>query len=42
MAKKKAYVDAILTSDHSSKVFTQDVEDIVAGVADGVADKKGA
>ena len=42
MAKKRAYVDAILTACHASKVFTQDVEDIAAGVADDVANKKGA
>ena len=41
MAKKRAYVDAILTACHASKVFTQDVEDIAAGVADDVT-KKGA
>ena len=29
MAKKRAYVDAILTATHASKVFTQDIEDIV-------------
>lgn len=42
MAKKRAYVDAILTACHASKVFTQDVEDIAAGVADEVSTKKGA
>ena len=42
MAKKRAYVDAILTACHASKVFTQDVEDIAAGVADDVSTKKGA
>ena len=42
MAKKRAYVDAILTACHASKVFTQDVEAIAAGVADDVANKKGA
>ena len=41
MAKKRAYVDGILTACHASKVFTQDVEDIAAGVADDVT-KKGA
>ena len=29
MAKKRAFVDAILTATHASKVFTQDIEDIV-------------
>ena len=29
IAKKRAYVDAILTATHASKVFTQDIEDIV-------------
>ena len=29
MAKKRAFIDAILTATHSSKVFTQDIEDIV-------------
>lgn len=42
MAKKRAYVDAILTACHASKVFTQDVEDIAAGVTDDVNTKKGA
>lgn len=42
MAKKRAYVDAILTACHASKVFTQDVEDIAAGVADDISTKKGA
>ncbi len=42
MAKKRAYVDAMLTACHASKVFTQDVEDIAAGVADEVSTKKGA
>ena len=42
MAKKRAYVDGILTACHASKVFTQDVEDIAAGVADDVTNKKGA
>ena len=42
MAKKRAYVDAILTACHASKVFTQDVEDIAAGVAYDVSTKKGA
>lgn len=42
MAKKRAYVDAILSACHASKVFTQDVEDIAAGVADEVSTKKGA
>ena len=30
IAKKRAYVDAILTATHASKVFTQDMEDIVS------------
>ena len=42
MAKKRAYVDAILTACHASKKFTQDVEDIAAGVADDISTKKGA
>lgn len=29
IAKKRAFVDAILTATHASRVFTQDVEDIV-------------
>ena len=29
IAKKRAYVDAILTATHSSKIFSQDIEDIV-------------
>lgn len=29
IAKKRAFVDAILTATHASKVFTQDIEDIV-------------
>ena len=29
IAKKRAYVDAVLTATHASKVFTQDIEDIV-------------
>lgn len=29
IAKKRAFVDAILTATHASKVFTQDMEDIV-------------
>ena len=29
MAKKRAFVDATLTATHASKVFTQDIEDIV-------------
>ena len=41
MLKKRAYVDAILTACHVSKVFTQDVEDIAAGVDDDIT-KKGA
>jgi hypothetical protein len=32
MAKKRAYVDAILTATHTSGIFTQDVEDIMSGV----------
>ena len=28
IAKKRAFVDAILTATHASKVFTQDIEDI--------------
>jgi len=28
MAKKRAYVDAILTATHASGIFTQDMEDI--------------
>ena len=31
MAKKRAYVDAILTATGSSSLFTQDMEDIAAG-----------
>ena len=42
MAKKRAYVDAILTACHASKVFTQDIEDIAAGVSDEISTKKGA
>lgn len=30
IAKKRAFVDAILTATHASKVFTQDIEDIVS------------
>ena len=29
IAKKRAFVDAILTATHASKVFTQGIEDIV-------------
>ena len=29
IAKKRAFVDAILTATHASKVFTQDMEDII-------------
>ena len=29
IAKKRAYVDAILSATHASKVFTQDIEDII-------------
>ena len=29
IAKKRAFVDAILTATHASKVFTQDIEDIL-------------
>lgn len=29
IAKKRAFVDAILTATHASKVFTQDIEDII-------------
>ena len=29
MAKKRAFVDAILSATHSSHIFTQDMEDIV-------------
>ncbi len=32
MAKKRSYVDAILTACHGSGVFTQDVEDIANNV----------
>ena len=28
IAKKRAYVDAVLTATHASKVFTQDIEEI--------------
>lgn len=31
MAKKRSYVDAILTATHSSGTFTQDMEDIALG-----------
>lgn len=41
MAKKRAYVDAILTACHASKVFTQDIEDIAAEVSDDINIKKG-
>ena len=36
IAKKRAYVDAILSATHASKVFTQDIEDIInlQGVTD--------
>ena len=30
IAKKRAFVDAILTATHASKVFTQDIEDIIS------------
>ena len=39
MAKKRACVDVMLTACHASKVFIQDVEDIIA---DEVSTKKGA
>ena len=29
MAKKRSYVDSILTATHASRVFTQDIEDIL-------------
>ena len=32
MAKKRSYVDAILTACHGSGVFTQDIEDIASNV----------
>lgn len=32
MAKKRSYVDAILTACHASGTFTQDVEDIAASI----------
>ena len=35
MAKKRAYVDAILTATGSSSLFTQDMEDIAAGDTNG-------
>ncbi len=34
MAKKRAYVDAILTATGASGIFTQDMEDIGAGASD--------
>ena len=33
MAKKRSYVDAILTACHASGVFTQDIEDISSSLA---------
>lgn len=32
MAKKRSYVDAILTATHASGVFTQDIEDIAVDI----------
>ena len=29
IAKKRAFVDAVLTATHASHIFTQDMEDIV-------------
>ncbi|MCR5008003.1 MAG: hypothetical protein K6A76_05420, partial [Oribacterium sp.] len=33
MAKKRSYVDAVLTACHGSGVFTQDIEDIANNLA---------
>ena len=37
MAKKRSYVDAVLTATHASGVFTQDIEDIAVEARQGEA-----